>query len=82
MITHAKSIKRTKLLRKRTWNLRNQGGQLVLEYVLLLVVVVSLAEIIVKGLISREQNEPGAIIKVWDTIIKKIGSDQAGEIEP
>ncbi|MBN8537766.1 MAG: hypothetical protein J0M15_11995 [Deltaproteobacteria bacterium] len=55
----------------------NQKGQLVIEYVLLLSISAVIAAIIVNKLGSRNEDEPGAIIKGWTAVIKSIAEDQA-----
>lgn len=60
--------------------LRNQRGQLVVEYVLLLLVVVVIATTLVKGLISQDESEPGALVRAWQTMITIVGNDSAGEV--
>lgn len=57
--------------------LSNQKGQIVLEYVLILVVTVSLASIIVSSMVKRSANEDerGFIINSWGQLIDVIASD-------
>ncbi|PIU00142.1 MAG: hypothetical protein COT74_06130 [Bdellovibrionales bacterium CG10_big_fil_rev_8_21_14_0_10_45_34] len=50
-------------------------GQAIVEYVLILVVVVAIAAILVRGLVRRDENEPGIIIKVWNQTLETIGAD-------
>jgi hypothetical protein len=57
----------------------NQSGQVVLEYVLLLVIVTSLGAVIIKGLVSRNQDEPGLLVAKWHSIIKTIAADNPEE---
>ncbi len=51
------------------------SGQVVVEYVLLLVVVVSLAFFVTKQLVSRSVDEPGIITQKWCKILEGIGQD-------
>jgi len=53
-----------------------QLGQVAVEYVLLLVVATLLAGLLVRGCVSRNEDDPGLIIKVWDQMLKSIGQDQ------
>ncbi len=55
--------------------LNKQSGQIIVEYVLLLVVIVGIAALIVKGVASRNQDEPGFLIQAWDNLIQTIGND-------
>lgn len=54
---------------------RKNSGQVVIEYVLLLVVVSSLGAIIIRDLVSRNQDEPGLLVAKWHSIIKTIADD-------
>ena len=55
----------------------NQKGQIVLEYVLILVVTVALASTIVSTMVKRSDNEDerGFIINSWSQLIDIIASD-------
>ncbi len=53
-----------------------QGGQIVVEYVLLLVVGVSIAVMLTSLMISRNEDSPGFVIEAWRGIIEAIASDQ------
>ncbi|MFN8944088.1 MAG: hypothetical protein ACK5WZ_05635 [Pseudobdellovibrionaceae bacterium] len=53
---------------------RNQG-QVVLEYVLLLVISVSFAALVVRLFASRDIENPGFLVQKWDDIRKTIGSE-------
>ena len=54
-----------------------EKGQVVIEYVLLLVVAVTVAAIIVKTMTSREPANPGIAIRSWTNITNTIGKDAA-----
>jgi hypothetical protein len=60
---------------------QSQGGQIVVEYVLLLAIAVSLALIITKTLIGRNSGSPGIVIQAWEQLIEQIGVDKADDIE-
>lgn len=54
---------------------RNKRGQVVVEYVLLLVIAVAMAALITKELVSRDEDNPGILVQKWDAILKTIGED-------
>lgn len=53
----------------------SEKGQVLIEYILLMVIVVACASILMRGLVSRQTGRQGAVIRVWDDIIKIIGND-------
>ena len=53
----------------------NARGQVVVEYVLLLIVAVGIAALITSLIASRNPDEPGIIVAKWHEILKTIGSD-------
>lgn len=57
--------------------LKNQKGQILVEYLLLMVIAVACATILVKNLIGRgpDDQNTGVFIKQWDKIIHIIGND-------
>lgn len=59
--------------------LANRRGQIVVEYVLLLVIGVSLAFLITSQMVSRSSENTGFLVKKWIAIIKAIGSDKADD---
>lgn len=59
---------------KRTLN--NQTGQILVEYVLLLVIGVALAALITSTMVSRNPDSPGFLISKWSQIIQTIGQDE------
>lgn len=58
-------------------SLRNQSGQILVEYILLLLIAVSSAMILTTALVGRrtEDENSGVIIKSWHKIIRVIGND-------
>lgn len=55
-----------------------EGGQIIVEYVLLLVVAVSIALVIVTRLVKRDSEDPensGALIKKWQNIQQGVAED-------
>ena len=57
-----------------------QQGQIIVEYVLLLIVAVAVAAILVNVMVSRDQSEPGFLIRKWDQILRFIGDDPSDDI--
>lgn len=55
--------------------MRNQKGQVVVEYVLLLVIAVSLAYLLVSQLSSRNSDKPGLFTTQWYNMMNVIGVD-------
>jgi len=54
-------------------------GQIVIEYVLLLIIAVSIALLITSLLVSRDPDNPGFLINKWSQIINLIGNDPVEE---
>lgn len=59
-----------------------QSGQIVVEYVLLLVIGVSIAMIITSTMVSRNPDSPGFLVKKWIDIIRTIGADTSDDLKP
>ena len=59
----------------KTKSLKNSRGQVVVEYVLLLVIAVAIATLITRELVKRDAENPGILVKKWDDILKTIGED-------
>ncbi len=59
-----------------------QSGQIVLEYVLLLVIGVSVAMLITSTMVSRNSESPGFLISKWFQIIKTVGEDFSDDLKP
>jgi hypothetical protein len=57
------------------FNVSRQFGQVILEYVLLLVIIVGLGSLIVTQMASRNEDSPGFLIKQWSEILKQIAAD-------
>jgi hypothetical protein len=62
-------------MRRKSRPLANQKGQIVVEYVLLLVIGVSIAALLVSQLTSRNPDNPGVLVSKWNEILVAIGSD-------
>lgn len=54
---------------------QSERGQIILEYVLLLAIAISLAILINSLLISRDPDEPGVVLRVWNEVLRQIGAD-------
>lgn len=55
--------------------MRTDAGQVVLEYILLLVISVGIATYLTKRLVGRNPDEPGIITSAWGNINAAIGAD-------
>ena len=53
----------------------NQKGQIVVEYVLLLIIAVGIAALLTKQLVSRDSSNPGILTSKWSAILITIGAD-------
>ena len=58
----------------------NQKGQIVVEYVLLLVLSIGIALLVVSYIVSRDPSSPGFLISKWYEILSFIASDLADDI--
>ena len=57
-------------------NLRSNRGQILVEYLLLMIIAVSCATLLTKTLVGRGDDAGrGIVIKAWDKIINAIGND-------
>jgi hypothetical protein len=54
---------------------RSQSGQVIIEYVLLLVVALGLASIVMKTVVSRDPSSPGFLMKKWQSLLEEVGED-------
>jgi uncharacterized protein (UPF0333 family) len=63
-------------------SIKNNRGQVAVEYILLLIVGVTIWLMLVSQLVSRNQNTPGPIIREWMALINFIGSDQIETGQP
>jgi hypothetical protein len=59
---------------------RKDSGQIVLEYILLLVVGVAMAALVTATMVSRNEQTPGFLIVKWMQIITEIGKDQTDDL--
>jgi len=54
---------------------RRQSGQIIIEYLLLMLVTIGIAALFVRILVSRNPDEPGALFRRWDAVNQQIGKD-------
>jgi hypothetical protein len=54
---------------------KNRRGQILVEYLLLMVIAVGLATLMTKQLVNRSETKPGIIINAWNKILVNIGKD-------
>jgi len=66
-------------LQNEKFSLLQNKGQVVLEYLLLMVVVVSVAAVLTQALVKRSTDEAsqGMIVKSWNKMLGIIGNDLA-----
>jgi hypothetical protein len=57
-----------------------ERGQVVVEYVLLLIASVTIAMLITKLMVGRDPGNPGFVISAWQAIVDEIGADKADDI--
>ena len=50
-------------------------GQLIVEYILLIFIVVVIASVLTKSLVGRGDGESGLIINKWSQMIQMVGED-------
>ena len=61
--------------------LRSARGQIVVEYVLLLIIAVSIAMLITSLMVSRNAESPGFLIKTWRVMLDTMGADPADDLK-
>ncbi len=54
---------------------QSEKGQIVVEYVLILIVAVTVALMISSGLVSRNSDSPGVLTEKWRSLIEFIAAD-------
>ena len=69
------SLAHTKLYQKN-----QQKGQVLIEYILLISIVIIIARVLMEGLVFRGQgDDEGIVIKSWKEVSKTIAEDSADE---
>lgn len=61
---------------------KNQKGQILVEYLLLMIIAIGCATILTKQLVGRSEDNPGMLIRAWDGLIKNIANDIPDCAEP
>ena len=56
-----------------------ESGQVVIEYILLLVIAVSVSAIISTSVVGRNQDSPGFLTKAWSGLIQFVTTDQTDD---
>lgn len=64
-----------KLLKNNLVFLKNNKGQILVEYLLLMVIAVVCATLLIKGLVGRSDSNQGIIIKQWNRVLITLGKD-------
>jgi len=49
---------------------------------MLMIVAVAISALLMRGCVSRQQDQAGMMIQLWDTMLRVIGSDTADELKP
>lgn len=62
--------------------LGTQAGQIVVEYVLMLLVAIGIAVLMTNLIVSRQEGNEGFLIKAWGGIIETISKDPTDEVPP
>ena len=73
-------LNRSNPLSWRNANRVCESGQVVVEYVLLLVASVTLALLITRLMVGRDPGNPGFVLSAWNSIVEEIGADHADDI--
>lgn len=55
--------------------LKSRSGQVVIEYVLLMVLMAGIGAFIVRQFVSRNSDEPGLLVAKWNQILQVIAQD-------
>ena len=61
---------------------QRQRGQVIIEYILLLIVAMGLATIIMKSIVKRDPNEAGFLMERWQAMIDQIAKDDPNKRGP
>ena len=69
-------------IKKKFRNDQKNKGQIVLEYVLLLVIGVGIAALITVTMVNRNPENPGFLMAKWRAIIQVIATDTADDLAP
>lgn len=58
-----------------------ERGQVVVEYVLLLISSVIVAMLITRLMVGRDPGNPGFVISAWQAIVDEVGRDFADDLQ-
>ena len=73
---HTKAQSGSKAPSKRSLGLiGRQAGQVVIEYVLLMVILASLGAVIMRSFVSRDSSDPGILVAKWNNLLKTVAQD-------
>jgi len=61
---------------------KNQKGQVAVEYILMLVVGVTIWMMLISELVSRNPASPGPIITVWSALVGFVANDSVENTQP
>ncbi len=65
---------------KKKGSLKDSSGQIVVEYILLLVIGVAVAVLITTLMVSRDPNSTGFMIQKWNALLQTIAADPADDL--
>lgn len=57
----------------------SERGQVIIEYVLLMLVALGIATFIMKSMVSRNADDAGFLMKKWQTLIEQVASDDPNQ---
>ena len=60
---------------------QSESGQIIIEYVLLLVIAVIVAAMVARIMVKNSGTDPGIVPQAWARILKEIGKDKADDIK-
>ena len=60
---------------------RSQSGQILIEYILLLMIGLTIGNILIKTLTANGPDQKGIIIERWQSIWKGIGEDYPDKVD-
>ncbi|QDK38507.1 hypothetical protein [Bdellovibrio sp. NC01] len=55
--------------------IKNNRGQVIIEWVLLMVISLGLAAILTKNLVSRDRDDGGVLTTKWNAVLRTVGAD-------
>ena len=61
---------------KKICQRHKQKGQILLEYILLITIVIFIARALIEGLVLRDQDNEGVVIKHWIAVSEIIAEDE------